>query len=187
MGPLAAGAGRRRFAEFERSAGGRLLAHERRRRFTNEGRARRSGPERPGRSGSIRICVGIERVRPPRSWSDAGLIRGQGRFGDVGVRRRRAAGAIAKPVLNVLAELLQLRFEPALRVLQFLDPPVGLAELFLEPVDANHQPRGVIRVARARNVRRRRGLPVEEIELRLSRRSKRQAYDERRDEARPKR
>ena len=121
----------------------------------------------------------------PRPWRGARLVRGQGRFGDVRLRRG-AAGAIAEAEFNVLAELLQLRLEPALRVLQFLDPAVGLAKRFLEPVDAHHEPGGFVVVRAARNVGGRRGLAVEEIELRLSRRRERKAGDERRDEARTK-
>ena len=97
-------------------------------------------------------------------------------------------GAIAEPEFNVLAEFLQLRFEPMLGVLQFLDPAVGLAKFFLEPVDAHHQRGGFIRIARAaRNVCGRLRLTVEEIELRLSRPRKRKAGNERRDKARAKR
>ena len=99
--------------------------------------------------------------------------------------RRRAAGAIAEPEFNVLAELLHLRLEPMLRVLQFLDPAVGLAKFFLEPIDAHHEPGGVVGIARRAvwNVSGRRRLVVEDIELRVSRRCKRDAGDERSDEA----
>ncbi len=84
-----------------------------------------------------------------------------------------AAGAIAEPEFDILAELLQLRLEPALRVLQFLDPAVGLAKRLLEPVDPHHETGCVVWVARAaRNVGGRGRLAVEEIELRLSRRRK---------------
>ena len=126
-------------------------------------------------------------MRPTSSALERRRLVGPGRFGDVRVRRR-AAGAIAEPEFNVLAELLHLRLEPALRVLQFLDPAVGLAKFFLEPVDAHHQASGVVRIAwlAARNVSGRRGLTVEDVELRLRRRCKRDAGDERREEARAK-
>ena len=81
-----------------------------------------------------------------------------------------------KPEFDVLAEFLQLRLEPMLGVLQFLDTAVGLPELLLEPVDAQDQLGGLVRIAAsARNVGRRRGLAVEGIELRLSRRRERNA------------
>ena len=131
--------GRRPFAEFERGARGRRLAHER--------RARRRRPQRARRAGRVRIGIWVECVRPPRPWRDARLARGQGRFGDVRLWRS-AFGALAEPEFNVLAELLQLRFEPTLRVLQFLDPAVGLPKFFLEPVDAHHQPGGVVGISR---------------------------------------
>ncbi len=101
--------------------------------------------------------------------------------------RRSAFGAVAEPEFNVLAELLQLRLEPTLDVLQFLDPAIGLAKFFLEPVDAHHQPGRVVGISRsARNVGGRRSLVVEEIELSLSRPCKRKAGHERRDQARTK-
>ena len=133
-------------------------------------------PKRARRARRVRIGVRIERVRPPRPWSDGRLIRGQRRLGDVGVLRR-AAGAIAEPEFNVLAELLQLRLEPMLRVLQFLDPAVGPAKVFLEPVDTHDEAGGVVWIVwrAVGNVRRRRRLTVEDIELRLSRRREREA------------
>ena len=152
----------------------------------DERRARRRRSQRARRAGRVRIGVGIECVRPLRPWRDARLARGQGRFGDVRLWRS-AFGAIAEPEFNVLAELLQLRLEPTLRVLQFLDPAVGLAKFFLEPVDAHHQAGRVVGISRSvRNVGGRRSLVVEEIELRLRRRCKRKAGDERRDQARAK-
>ena len=142
VGPLAGRGGRRSLAEFERRPGCGRLARQRRWRFAHERRARRRGSERARRAGRVRIGVGIECVRPPRPWRDARLGRGQGRFGNVRLRRS-ALGAIAEAVFHVLAELLQLRLEPALGVLQFLDPAVRLAKLFLKPVDAHHEPGGV--------------------------------------------
>ena len=160
-----------------------------RRRLAHERRARRRRSQRPRRAGRVRIGVGIERVRPSWPWSDGRLVRSQGRFGDIGVLRRRAAGAIAEPEFDILAELLHQRLEPALRVLQFLDPAVGLPKFFLEPIDAHHEAGGLVRIARraARNVGGRWGLAVEDIELRLSRRRERDAGDEHSDEARAKR
>ena len=94
---------------------------------------------------------------------------------------------VAEPEFNILAEFLQLRFEATLRVLQFLDPAVGLPKFFLEPVDAHHQPGGVVGISRLTwNIGRRRSLAVEKIELRLSRRRKRKAADQCRDQGRAK-
>ena len=170
--------GRRGLAELERltRSGPRRLAHQ--------WRARRCGSERPRRPGRVRVGVGIERVRRlPRPCRRGRLAGALGGFSDVR-RRGGALGAVAEPVFDVLAELLQLSLEPMLDVLQFLDPAVGLPELLLELVDAQHQLRGLVGVAcgAARNVGRRR-LAVERIELGLSRRRERDAGDERRHEA----
>jgi hypothetical protein len=112
------------------------------------------------------------------------LIRGHGRLGDVRLRLC-AAGAIAEPEFNVLAELLQLRLELTLCVLQLLDSAVGLAKFFLKPVDTNDEARGVVWIALRTigNVSGRRGLAVKDVELRLRRRCKRDAGDEHTDEA----
>ena len=169
---------RRGLAELER------LTRSGPRRFAHQWRARRCGSERPRRAGRVRVGVGIERVRRlPRPCWRGRLAGALGGFSDVR-RRGGALGAVAEPVFDVLAELLQLSLEPMLGVLQFLDPAVGLPELLLELVDAQHQLRGLARVARgaARNVGRRR-LAVERIELGLSRRRERDAGDERRHEA----
>ena len=155
-----------------------------RRRLAHERGARRSRSQRPRRSRRVRIGIGIERVRPSWPRSDGRLVRGQGRFGDIGVWRR-AARAIAEPEFDILAELLQQRLEPALRVLQFLDLAVGLPKLFLKPIDAHHEAGGLVGIAwrAARNVGGRGGLAVEDIELCLSRRRERDAGDEHSDEA----
>jgi hypothetical protein len=147
-------------------------------------RSRSQGPRRAWR---VRIGVGVERVRPSWPWSDGRLVGGQGRFSNIRIWRR-AAGAIAEPKFNILAELLHQRFEPALRVLQLLDPAVGLTKFFLEPVDAHHQPGAIIGIAwrPAWNVGGRRSLTVEDIELCLSRRCEHDASDERDGEARSK-
>jgi hypothetical protein len=59
-----------------------------------------------------------------------------------------------------------------------------LAKLFLEPVDAHHEPGWVVGIVgrAAWNIGGRLRLAVEEIELRVRRRRKRKARDERRDE-----
>ena len=97
---------------------------------------------------------------------------------------RRAAGAIAEAEFNILAELLQLRLEPMLGVLQFLDPAVGPAQVFLEPVDTDDEAGGVVWIVwrGVRDVRRRRCLTVEDIELRLSRRRESKTAGQRRDQ-----
>src|SRR6185437_1639663 len=157
-------------------------------RLADERRAWSGGTERARRAGRARISVGIECVRPSRPWRGARLRRGQWRFRDV--RPRRAAlGAVAKAVFHVLAEFLQLRLESALPVLQFLDPAVGLAKRLLESVDAQQEPRRFVRTAfrSTGNVGRRRSLTVENVELRLSRRCKREAGGQPRDETKAKR
>ena len=140
----------------------------------------RAAAARRARSGRRR-----DRTRPTTS---SALLARPARRGFGGLQRRQAPGgalgAVAEPVFDVLAELLQLSLEPMLGVLQFLDPAAGLPELLLELVDAQHQLRGLVGVAcgAARNVGRRR-LAVERIELGLSRRRERDAGDERRHEA----
>jgi hypothetical protein len=163
------------------------LVRHGRRRLAYKRRTRRRRPERARRARRVRVRVRIERVRPPRSWRNARLIRGQGRFGDVRFRRR-GAGAIAEPELNVLAELLQLRLELTLCVLQLFDSAVRLPKLFLKPVDTNDEASGVVWIAwrAAGDVRRRRRLAMEDIELRVSRRRKRKPGGQHRDQARAK-
>ena len=170
------GGGRWPLAEIERRTCCGRLARQGRRRLAYERRAWRSGSERARRAGRARISVGIECVRPSRPWRDARLGRGQGRFSNVRPWRG-ALGAIAKTVFHVLAELLQLRLEPALGVLQFLDPAVGLAKRLLESVDAQHKPGRVAGIAlrSAWNVGGWGSLTVEDIELRLNRRRNREA------------
>ena len=93
--------------------------------------------------------------------------------------------AIAEAVFHILPELLQLRLQPALRVLQFLDPAIRLAKFFLEPIDPHHEPGRLIRGAW--DVSRWGRLTVKNVELRLSRRRNRETDGESRDEARAKR
>ena len=173
------------FAEFEGSAGGGCS----RAKGGTRGRAGRSTElsQRPRRAGCVRIGVGIECVRSSWPWSNGRLLGSQRRFGDVRARRR-ATGAIAEPEFDILAELLQQRLEPLLRVLQSFDPAVGLPKFFLETVDAHHEPGRVVGISRSvRNVGGRRSLTVEDIELCLSRRRERDAGDEHSGKARAKR
>ena len=131
--------GRRSFAEFEGRAGGRLLTRQGRRGLAHERRARRSRSQRPRRAGRVRIGVGIECVRPSWPWSDGRLVGGQGRFGDV----RAPAGAPPErsPNRNSTSwrNFCSCASSRCCGVLQFLDPAVGLAKFFLEPIDAHHQ------------------------------------------------
>src|ERR1700722_16917044 len=161
--------GRGSFAEFERRAGGRLLTRQGRRGLAYERGAWGSRSQRPRRARRVWIGVRVECVRPVWPWSDGWLVADQRCLGDVRVRRRRASGAIAKPEFNILAELLHLRFQPMLGVLQFLDPAVGLPQFFLEPIDAHHQATGVVGFAwRApRNVDGRRRLEGGNIKMSL--------------------
>jgi hypothetical protein len=96
---------------------------------------------------------------------------------------------VAKPIFDVLAELLQLRLKPALGVLQFLDPAIGLAKRFFKSIDAQDEPGRVTWLAlrAARNVGGRRRLSVKNIELRLSWRRNHDAGDEGRSETGTKR
>jgi hypothetical protein len=66
-----------------------------------------------------------------------------------------------------------LRFQPMLCVLQFLDLAVSLPKFFLEPINAHDEGSGVAGIA-FRNVGRRGGLVVENVELCVSRRGERQ-------------
>src|SRR3984957_244390 len=181
--------GRRPFAEFERGAGGGLLTRQGRLGLAHERGAQRSCSQRPRRARRVWIDVGVECVRPSWPWTDGRLVGRQERCGDVRIRRWRASGAIAKPEFNILAELLHLRFQPMLGVLQFLDPAVGLPQFFLEPIDAHHKPGAIVGIAcrAVWNVGGRRSLAVEDIELSLSRRREHDVSDERGDEARSKR
>ena len=187
VGPLAAGAGGGALPSSRGAPGAGCS------RPMGAGDSRTSGalggvvPERARRARRVRIGVRIKRVRPPRPWRGARLIRGQRRLGDVRVPRR-AAGAIAEAEFNILAEFLQLRLEPMLGVLQFLDPAVGPAQVFLEPVDTDDEAGGVVWIVwrAVRDVRRRRRLTVEDIELRLSRRRQSKTAGQRRDQTQAK-
>ena len=98
-----------------------------------EGRRRRAPRARAARSAELSPAGAARRARSDRRWDrmrpTASAVEGRPAGpGPRALRRRRlrrsAFGAVAEPEFDVLAELLQLRLEPMLGVLQFLDPAV---------------------------------------------------------------
>ena len=105
-----------------------------------------SGRGAPGAFGSALGSNASDRLGlgATPGWSGAS---GASATSESGGGRRRS---VAEPELDVLAELLQQRLEPVLRVLQFLDPAVGLTKLFLEPIDAHNKRGRLVGIARPR-------------------------------------
>ena len=153
-----------------------------------------SGRGAPGAFGSALGSKASDLRRPDRDRRlDCNGRRHPGRRpGDDRGRRGGLARALAEADFDVLPELLELVFQPALGVLQFLDAAVRLPQLFLEPVDPHHHRGGLVRIAvgLAGNVAGRRHLgglrrlAVEEIEaLRLGGRGGREQSGHRRGQA----
>jgi hypothetical protein len=143
-------------------------------REARSARSTRGAAGRPGRSGWPRDRRRLPRPRLDRRLDHAQLRRGRGRRRHGGrsrLPRGRSgrggfAGPLAEAIFDILAELLELFLQAAIRVLQLLDAAVGLAQLVLEPVEAHHKLRRVVfvRRRRARNIGRRRRLTMEKVE-----------------------